>query len=182
MSSTEIKGLRPGNSDDPSDTLLQLQNAWGSAPIIWKTLYAKYVGTRNWMLDERNLWPLWKDPRVPRHQRAILGLTYDRAYVERQHFAQAAADLRQFMVDFPPEPDKVHHLAAIADLLASEPDYAAIGFHWTSVNEDPWACQWRESEEDDDEGEEESLAPFDWDECWSLYANLPAVEGQEAVA
>lgn len=47
----------------------------------------------NWMFQDAKLRPLWKDRKVPVHQRTALGMTYDRVFSLKNDYARAAADI-----------------------------------------------------------------------------------------
>lgn len=160
MSSTTIKAIWPG---EKAKGIAELRNAWGSAPFVWDAMCARYLGG-NWLSQSDKLWPLWKDPRAPENQRAVLALTFDKMYLLKKDYTRAAADIRQFLADFPSNSERVNHWPAIAELLESDPDYPAIGFHMTSVAEDPWRGQYNEDADDYD--------PIDWSRAWSIYDEL----------
>lgn len=165
MSYTTIKAVWPNEKAENHGTL---QNAWGIAPLIWSAICERHLGEGNWLSDRvmNRLWPLWKDQKVPQHQRAVLAMTYDRVYIEKQHYARMAADIRAYLVDFPQDDSRVNHLPTLAEFFESNPEYPAIGFHQTSVTEDPWRGPWNEEKEDHD--------PIDWEKTWSLYEHLDA--------
>jgi len=149
MSYTTVKALVIGGR---SEDIEELRNSHGSAPVIWDPLCQRYLGTGpfSWSLDDTidRLWPLWRDPALPEHQRAVLRMTYDYAYVSKKDFGRAAADIRKFLVDFPVNPQYVNHWPRIAEIFEGNPDVPAIGFEWTSCAEDLWRGGWDEDEEE----------------------------------
>lgn len=159
MSYTTVKAIWPGVKHED---LEELRNSHGSAPVIWGALCERYLGGRNqWLFNSDALWPLYEREDVPACMRAVLMMTFDRAYVEKKDYAKAAADIREFLRVAPPPPQNVNHWPRIADLFESDPDIPAIGFHCTSVSEDPFQGEWNEEREDYDQP--------DWSQCWSVY-------------
>ena len=166
MSYTTIKAIWPG---EKTEDLQELQNSHGSAPLVWDAMCQKYLGTSEFGYDSQidNLWPLWRDVAIPKHQRAVLMMTYDRAYVTKEHYARAASEIRAFLSDFPLIKERANHWPTIASLFASNPDIPAIGLWCTSVSEDPFQGEWNEEKEEYD--------PPDWQQCYSLYEELDAI-------
>ena len=159
MSYTTVKAIWPG---EKHEDLEELRNSSGSAPVIWGALCERYLGGRNqWLFKADALWPLYKREDVPACMRAVLMMTFDRAYVEKKDYAKAAADIREFLRVAPPPAQNVNHWPHIAGLFESDPDIPAIGFHCTSVSEDPFQGEWNEEREDYDQP--------DWSRCWSVY-------------
>lgn len=145
----------------------ELQNAWGSAPLIWDALCVKYFGLeplRFMSSDMKRLWSLWKDKDLPISHRAVLMMTFDRAYVSFENFARAAGDIRKFLEDFPTPPDRVNHWGSIAEYFESMPSVPAIGFWHTSVSDNPFAGRWDEALEE--------YGPPNWDELYEIYTEL----------
>ena len=110
MSYTTIKAIWPG---EKTEDLEELRNSHGSAPPVWNAMCRKYYGTGDHgylfggTLDK--LWPRWQDLSIPEYQRAVLMMTFDRAYVIRKDYARAAADIEKFFSDFPPIAGNVNH-------------------------------------------------------------------------
>ncbi|MGL4261430.1 MAG: hypothetical protein ACRCTX_07400 [Afipia sp.] len=161
MSYTTIKAVWPG---EKAEDLEELRNSHGSAPVIWGALCERYLGGRNeWLFGGNALWPLYKRADIPKCMRAVLMMTYDRAYVERKDYAQAAADIEEFMRIAPPPANYVNYWPRIAAIFKSDPDIPAIGFCCTSVSEDLFQGEWNDEKEDYD--------PPDWSRFWSVYDN-----------
>lgn len=169
MSSTTIKALWPGEKHEDLEIL---RNSHGSAPVIWNAMCGKYYGTKDhaYMFNGtlELLWPRYKDLGIPIHQRAVLMITYDRAYVVKKDYKRAADDIRSFLVDLPPNPEYVNHWPRIADIFEGNPDIPAIGLYCTSVSEDPFCGGWNE--------EKEEYNQPDWDECFDIYSELDSLE------
>lgn len=161
MSYTTIKAVWPG---EKAEDLRELRNAHGSAPVVWNEIAKRYLGLRDHEYSFRcdELWPLYKRPDMPAHQRAVLVMTYDNAIVMKANYKQAATDIRAFLADFPPREGYANHWSEIAALFDSDLECPAIGFHMTSVSEDPFQGSWNEEAEDYD-------MP-DWSVYWDAYA------------
>jgi len=165
MSYTTIKAIWPG---EKTEDLEELRNSHGSAPPIWNALCKKYYGTQdhsymlNGTLDK--LWPRWKDLSIPEHQRAVLMMTYDHAYVSKNNYARAAADIEKFFADFSPIYGNVNHWPRLVEILKSDPDIPALGLYCTSVSEDPFQGEWNEERNEYD--------PPDWEQCFDIYKEL----------
>lgn len=138
MSCTTIKHIWPG---DRAESAEELRNAWGSAPFIWSAMSERYLPGQHWMIsaskNDSPLWRLDRDPRVPLHQRVVMVMTFDFMYVEKTDYAQAAIDIRKTMGDFD-NPKVVCHWPTIASIFEEDRNVPAIGFHMTSVTDDPF--------------------------------------------
>jgi hypothetical protein len=161
MSSTTVKAIWP---NDRVEDLQEFKNAYGAAMAIWVVICEKYLGDMHAWRPGDDLWPLWKDDRLPKHQRAVLAMTYDNVMIMKADYAEAASDIRAWLVDFPAEQNSSNHWDAIATIFETSPDCPAIGFHQTSVTADPWRGDW-----DDDA---EVYGPPAWEKAWSLYDGL----------
>lgn len=170
MSYTTIKALWPG---EKHEDYRELRNSWGSAPVIWDALTKRWLPGKQWLScaggSDNSLWNLCDDQRLPLHQRAVLMMTFDRAYVAKANYSRAAQDIRAFLRDLPPPAQNVNHWPEIATLFESDPDIPALGFHHTSVSEDPFQGPYNEEADDYD-------AP-DWSKCYEIYAELEARDG-----
>jgi len=169
MSYTTVKALWPG---DKQEDLEELRNSHGSAPPIWNEMCKKYYGTEDHAYMSNGtfdlLWPRWKDLSIPKHQRAVLMMTYDRAYVSKKDYARAATDIKKFLEDFPPKEGYVNHWPRMIEIYESDPDIPAIGLYCTSFTEDPFEGGWNE-----DKGEYDQP---DWEQCFDIYEELDALE------
>jgi len=162
MSCMTVYKLTPGAG---YEELEEMRNGNGSAPVVWSAMTARYLtpGSPNSWLFSRtdDLWKLWRREDIPQALRAVLGMTYDNTYVERAHYARAAADIRAFLAEFPADAQFVNHWPRIAEIFESAPDCDGIGFNWTSVNENPFQGPWDEDLEE--------YGPTDWSKKWSFY-------------
>jgi hypothetical protein len=164
MSYTTILHVFPGEKIECGE---ELKNAWGSAPYVWDWLIKKYIDAESNMMYEKSakqLWPLWKNESIPLHQRAVLLMTFDRAYVSKENYQRAADDIRAFLQDFN-NTEVVNHWPRIAEIFESNPDVPAIGFWHTSVSENPFNGGWDE--------QNEGYFPPDWEhDCFEVYGAL----------
>ena len=169
MSYTTILHLWPGEKCENGP---ELANAFGFGPVVWDALSQQYLGQESgaylWSPKADLLWGLWKKTKVPMHQRAVLMMTYDRAYVLRADYPQAAVDIRLFLTDFPEDRGKVNHWQSIAAYFENTPECPAIGFHGTSVIENLFLGPWNE--------EKEQYDPADWSKTYDLYHILRTVK------
>lgn len=132
--------------DDEADSARPFQNSWGGAIRVWTALYDKYLKDPakeydNVLSDcarhgaQARLWQLPRDSRLHQAEKAVLSMTFDYAIIRAEHFARAAADLREFC--------KLHDLSGLCHLPAwaahlDDCKAQAVGFHHTSVTECPW--------------------------------------------
>lgn len=169
MSYTTVLCLTPGNTTADAVTgLKELRNSHGSAPVIWDAMCQKYYGTEPhaYMYDGtmERLWPRYKDLGIPEHERAVLMMTYDRAYVSKANYERAATDIRKWLEGHPPKEGYINHWNEIAGIFESNPDCEAVGLYCTSVSENPFYGEWNEEAEDYD--------PIDWDSTFEIYSEL----------
>lgn len=170
MSYTTILNIYPGERFEERE---ELRNGWLTAPIVWDHIWGRYGVKRHeydtWMLAGDRFWDIQHDERLSSPDRTLFHMTFDRFYIASKDFARAAADIDAFIAD---GPRNSGHWPHIHDLLLSAPDVPAIGFHWTSVAENPFAGLWNEDAEDYD--------PIDWSTATDLYAYLDAALVQAA--
>ncbi len=167
MSRTTVKGVFPGKRVEDIEVL---RNSHGSAPVIWNEMAKRYLGLKDfeYWTERDGLWvlngllALYERISMPRHHRIVLKMTYDNALVMRTNYKQAARDIRAFLTDFPVRKEYANHWPRIAEIFDSEPNYPAIGFHMTSVSEDPFQGPFNEETEEHD--------PPEWDLYWDVYA------------
>jgi len=169
MSYTTILAITPGESVEHIE---ELRNSWGSAILIWDAIWNAFGDKRHEygsaLTAGDRLWKLYDDPRLSENDRTIFAMTFDRWYVAKKDYAQIAADLGAFMSRH----NVGGHWIAIRDFFLSNPDYAGIGFWWTSVAENPFAGEWDE--------EAENYGPPDWSKVYSLYDELAADQAAAA--
>lgn len=139
-------------------SLGELSNAWAGQPRIWGPICQRFLGRDTaWMgHGSDQLWPLYKDERLPLHWRAALAMSFDYAIIEHARFREMADMLRLFDADTP-QVGRLNHLPAIAALLdkhAGDGGLRGMCFHGTSVTANPW--QPYDSEKDEP-------IPYDFD-------------------
>lgn len=135
MSYTEVYRI---SNDGKLEAIAELRNSHGFGPFVWSAVSAKYFGDEfGWMAHAKEIWPLWEDPRLPKHWSAALLVTYDNAVIEYDKFILIAKMLREFVSDVGKR-DRVCHLLEIADLLEKSKSCKGICFYGTSLSENPW--------------------------------------------
>ena len=157
MSYTTVLAVHP---NEKVEDLFELRNAWGSAPVIWEAMAQQYLNKGAFGAGAE-LWGLWKNQNIPVLHRIVHLFTFDRAYISKKDFIRAANDIRAFLKDFPQPENHINHWFAIADYLETDPEVPAIGFHMTSVSENPFHGDWDE--------ENETYGETDWSKCYSVY-------------
>lgn len=163
MSYTAIKAVWPG---EKTETLIELKNSQGSAPLIWGAFSERYLKSKySYLLDDENeIWSLYKRTDILPSLRAVLLMTFDRAYILKKNYEKAAADIEFFLKFFDIPKSTVNHWPRIAEIFKENLDIPAIGFQMTSVSEDLFEGTWN--------AEKEELEPPDWKEFWSVYDEL----------
>lgn len=169
MSYTTIIAVYPG---EKTEDYQELRNSWGSAPVVWQSLVDCYIDPekKSYLFSDGTmdkLWPLWKRDDIPLHQRAVLLMTFDRAYVAKKDYERAASDIDKFFQDFPPTVGNINHWPEIARLFRGNPEIPGIGLYATSVSDNPFNGAWNEEAEDYD--------PPDWSEIYDVYQSLDAL-------
>lgn len=140
MSSSELIIFRGGK---PVESV-EYSNSWGSAAYVWTVLYDKYIKDPakeydTWVCNRegaQKVWALVEREDLPFFMRAVLASTFDYAIVEREHFAEFAQHLNEFVSYFGTN-GRVCHLPAWAKKIEGL-DAEAVGFYHTSVSENPW--------------------------------------------
>jgi hypothetical protein len=127
--------------------IAEFRNGWGSGPMAWDHLAAKYIPEKPlFALDEAHMtkvWALFEDPRLARHERIALALTFDRSFVAVGDLKAAGEACARFGAECEAA-RRVNHWPAIgAALLMTAggrigPHARGVGLSCTSVC-DPWA-------------------------------------------
>lgn len=140
MSSTRVLGFMEG---EDYEFVKEFHNSHGAAPVIWSGMLVEYYGVdyhewavRRDLLDK--LWPRWKDLSIPKYQRAVLMMTFDKCYVHRDYYSRAAKDITKWLDTFEPPEKYVNHWPELITLYESKPDYHGIGIWHTSVSGNPF--------------------------------------------
>lgn len=151
MSYTTILAIYP---DEKIEDIKRFSNSWLSAALLWEEFGKKYVKPNFSIFNiGDDFWAKARDKAIPFTQRVVLAMTYDRFMIYAKDYSRAAKDIR--------DSGYQGHWPDIADFLES-PDVKevpCIGFHLTSVSENPF-------EQYDDETEECSIR---WDDTVDLY-------------
>ncbi len=165
MSYSEILNITPGIG---AETIIELKNSHGSAPVVWSKLCTAAFGCSEFGYWDgeylEKLWKMWNNHNIPKFERAMIMMTFDRTYVSKKHFTRARRDILQFIEKYPVDADRVNHWPKIAEIYGSDPDYIAIGIYHTSVGENPFQGDWDE--------EEEKYNTIDWGMAYDLYDKL----------
>lgn len=82
----------------------ELNNGHGSGPPIWDYISLKYANRKFSLAYEDHgwFWPLWKDPRLDRNEKAVLLSTYDQAVIGIDYlfeFSKACKEVHQKIID-----------------------------------------------------------------------------------
>jgi len=162
MSRVIVKAIMPGKK---TEDIVDLKNSHGFGPFVWTAICGRYLGNdMAWIGPQvEYLWPLWKRQSISIHQRAVLAMTYDMAYIKKDDFARAAKDIQLFIKDFSAIENRVNHLPKIAEIFESGIDVPAIGFSG-SLSEDLW--------EGDFDEETEEYGPPDMSKALDVYFEI----------
>ena len=77
------------------------RNGHGSGPAIWDYVSMILTG-KSHRSHGKDFWPLWKDGRLSKAERAVLLSTYDNAFVEAPHlneFADACEEVSPLIIE-----------------------------------------------------------------------------------
>lgn len=122
----------------PLSVFREFGNSWRSGAYVWSVLVPKYLGMEigefMWQAEKHGdrLWNLYKDRRLPRHERAALLFTFDRSMIRRAEFAEMARLLEEFAAANP-TPNSLGEQAQALRELAEVPDAFAACWNQTSV-------------------------------------------------
>lgn len=182
MSYCELISFKDGLPADSQE----FGNSWGGAMFIWDSVFERYLKDPKIPYDnvlsplakhgserEQAIWNCWKRPDISPAAKAVWLCTFDNVLVMPLDFNQFALDLREFVREFLIG-ERICHLPAWADFVDNHADAEAIGFHHTSVSENPW-YGW-------DEATEESV-PYNLatgTKHWSLYDRLREFMAEKA--
>lgn len=148
----------------------ELRNSWGSAPVIWEIITKNYTSCPNWMICN-DLWDKYKDLSIPKYQRAVLLMTFDRAYIKQENYKQASSDINQFISDFNIDNSHWPEIASIFDERSKlEKSNEGIGFHMTSCSDNPFEGEF-------DEETEKYTA--NWKDAFEIYDDLETIEQEK---
>jgi len=123
----------------------EYSNAWGGAAFIWGHLQ-RHLGWKeaDWLFEvgkegSRSLWNIAVREDIPIEDRVAMAITFDLCYIEAVDVPAIAQSLRRFVGKYGTQ-EKVCHLLTWADDMETmiQEGAQAIGFHHTSVGENPW--------------------------------------------
>ncbi len=166
MSYAEILGVFPGTTELPL-TLAEMGNSHRGAPLVWYAMAQEYMelkGDKAFSIMHDNVlgdrvWKLAENKEIPAAHRAVLMMTFDRAYVMRKDFPQAARDIDEFISGMPLMFGAGHwptiRLAfekggPVMPELRTKVKVPAFGFWHTSVISNPFLGPWNEEKDDHD--------------------------------
>jgi hypothetical protein len=158
MSYTEIFGF---SKDGSLYSAAEIRNAWRGAMAVWNKLDTKYLPVYrpdfvpSWVPDDKieahlgfkptrtsamfdgeamkSIWDLFKNEAIDRNERIVLGATFDRTIVMREHFDELISAFEAFEG----ETSLKEQAAVIREMLTDE-DCIAVAFNQTSINGDSW--------------------------------------------
>jgi hypothetical protein len=161
MSCTEIFGLKKNTVECIGET----RNSWRGAMAIWIFLEKKYLSkyVPDWALAGesysrttvmgsgngpiKEIWDLFKSPKVTKSDRIVLGSTFDNVLVK----VKSVDKVLQAFREFEGETTLKEQADIIEQAIKKDPEIVAIGWNQTSVNGDTWAS------DSFDEEKEESI-------------------------
>lgn len=125
--------------------LAEFKNGYGSGPVAWDWLGARYLGVTGRMADDEytRLWALARDPTVKTEHRCVLMMTFDYAYVPFEHLSIMGQACKEFYQEIF-NPKLENHWDGIGDALIDlstkrKSHYArGVAMSCTSVN-NMWA-------------------------------------------
>lgn len=152
----------------------ELQNGWGTAPLVWDAMSSWYLGGRPWITftgrgGPNELWRLHERLDIPAHRRAVHLFTYDCACVSSDDYARFADDIDRFVSDADVPSDRVNHWPAVAAFVRSERSSPAIGLWATSVGDNPFDCN-----------RSGRHGKRDWSRAFDVYSSVAAKEATDA--
>jgi len=157
--------------------LKEYRNSWGTAPRVWDVLFDSHlkdpdIPYDNMMSRMHDLWPLYKDEKVPEYQRKMLQLTYDKLILKKEYFSKVIKLIEEFSEKHLGDDTKVNHWPQIAKDLKDMDfsNYVGVCFIWTSVASDVWdsydkctACFEQKCENEDHYDSEDGKVWRKWD-------------------
>jgi hypothetical protein len=122
------------------------------APVIWKTLYDKYIPNLDshfFMCDDR-LWDLQYSYKLSNYEWYVFLSTFDRIIVPPELFSIVSESFSKFV---PYSKDCIDHSKGYIDFINNvydlEPTCRGICWYTTSLIEDPWYIEDDENDEND---------------------------------
>lgn len=170
----------------------EYRNGYGYAMPIWNYLAKKYLRKSGesdtdlnirWFIrgQGKEVWDLWKDPRVEKWEKVCLNASFDKAMARREDFIEIAEAFEHFHSEYTNgEPGNVCHYAEMAgDIRALESEVQAIGWRATSVSESLfWVYDDCECPKCGDSHRMQDGRPYDMNKdkghWWIMEPNLPS--------
>lgn len=130
-------------------TIAEYKNSWGSAPVIWKYLFEKYIQPNlvdpewaNFLSHSKEVFALYETDLLQEWEKICLALTFDYALIRKQDVEKICESLYEMWKNTF-DCDSVNHLQKLVKDLQdfySEEDNSNyyIGFYWNSIVDDFW--------------------------------------------
>lgn len=153
MSCTEIYGIKKNTVECIGET----RNSWRGAMAIWMFLEKKYLPkyvpdwaralgekdqeySRTTVMGQGNgpikeIWDLFKSPKVTKSERIVLGSTFDNVLAKVESIDKVLQAFREFGGDTTLK----EQADIIEQALKEDPEIVAIGWNQTSVSGNTWA-------------------------------------------
>ncbi len=164
MSHTSIYTFK---ADGTYKEVAEFGNAWGSAPMIWVSLFERWATFdprkyENAISNPDKVWALSDDERIPLDHRVVLISTYDKRAVRKADLPALAKLYRQFHAAYLVPEGKTmvggrmvayswSHLPAMADKFEelAKTDIEGVFVWWTSVSGDHDLIEQKERKDGD---------------------------------
>ena len=169
----------------------EFQNAYGGAWFVWNAMYEAYEKRPGEFMHQdsvlKRVWDLWKDERTEFFEKAVMGSTFDRVMVRREHWPLLAECMEMFYKKhYDPAKGVVCSIGTQARVLKelfekAPEDIVAVCWNQTSVNGGYWYVPNENAPDDDDEeSEEENERGYDISkdkkDHWFLFDELEIPE------
>lgn len=149
MSCTEVVAFR--KKDGKAEYFGDVGNAWRGGFRVWTIMNDKYLGGKaNVLFDPRPIFALYKDAKIDRVDRIVLGATFDTVIVSKDTLEETIKAFREFASKN--EGTSLDEQADMLKDILEDEDYIAVAFNQTSVCENRWIkTSYDESGEERDE-------------------------------
>ena len=160
MSCTEIYGIKKNTVECIGET----RNSWHGAMAVWVFLEKKYLPkyVPDWAFDVnqeysrtsamgqadgpiKEIWDLFKSPKVTESERIVLGSTFDNVLAKVESIDKVLQAFREFKG----ETTLKEQADIIEQAIKEDPEIVAIGWNQTSVNGDTWASDSYDEEKEE---------------------------------
>lgn len=166
MSYSEMLGLTLSDPKVEPVVIAEYSNSHGMCPPVWNGFGKRYLNLPEgaWLAGPDGtfnaIWKLHERQDIPLAYRAVMRMTFDHAIVMREHYAQAAQHITEFVAEFCPMAGRVNHWPAIGAQFAALPNFEAVGFYPMSVGENLFEVPY---------DEEDNPLPMDYSEVYNVY-------------